>query len=200
VLAAFVLTSLLANGVAALKYGSAENYFMEFGVLALLLLGSELSTRTAPTPRPWLAVGLTAVLLAAFVQASNFAIARIIAKRFYSSDLSLLRAELDRRLAEDPKAWFVSADPRLPVLYPRRSIVGQLLLVSLMHQRRIFDYRRYFEAIADGSLRYHIVDVRSGPPGKVYRDQTNLEAPLATFREIGRFGPYLLLENPRPRP
>jgi hypothetical protein len=86
------------------------------------------------------------------------------------------------------------------VLYPRRSIVGQLLLVSLMHQRRIFDYRRYFEAIADGSLRYHIVDVRSGPPGKVYRDQTNLEAPLAAFREIGSFGPYLLLENPRPRP
>jgi hypothetical protein len=196
ILAALTLCSLVLSLLAGLKYGSSENYFMEFSVLTAMLVGAVLPSWESHSRKYALAVGLALVVIMACALPLKTIIAETRSGRYDARDLSSLMSFLAEKFLQDPDALVFSSDTRIPVLIPKRVAVGQVLLVTLMHQRGLVNYRAFFDLIGSGRLRYHIIDLRIASKEHVYRDPTNLEYHLRNFVEVGVQGPFLILENP----
>lgn len=177
--------SLVAAAASAVKVGSADNYFIDACGVAVLILGSaaaELRTRNSKT-FGFLASAF-AVMLLAYAPIKAAESFRMIATAQRFGSLRPLGERVKQILADKPGAWAFIEDSPAVCFLPERTILPQLLLAKLAHERRRFSYHALQELMPHGeiavlALRYDL------PEGARL-----LGTPVVGFSLIETMGPW----------
>jgi predicted membrane protein DUF2142 len=166
--------------VAGLKDGSAENYYDEFLIVAILAAARLVQAIDSSEPvaqgRPRLLMTVVAAYLVCslpFWTASqvrrywwlpinpvNHPRTSWIIPRtsLWSEDYRLAGAQLSAGFASRPDALVLSFDRALGAFLPDRSVVPQQELATILHDRGIVDYSLFRRFVNEGRIEYVIVD------------------------------------------
>jgi hypothetical protein len=158
--------------IAALKIGSADNYFIDACGVAVLILGAGLAElrRSNPDALP-LVMAATTIFLALLAPIKLYESWRRVSNvRSYAS-LRPAVERIERLLADRPDAWVFAEDGRLAHFFPERSCLPQLLLAQLAFERKTFAFRSLPEFFKHGEVAVAVLrlppNVKREPPLRI---------------------------------
>jgi hypothetical protein len=139
--------------VAALKNGSAENYFIDSVGVALLLIGSALALARRNAPAAFnAAVAMLMLLLVVYAPVKLYESQRRVEAAVGYATLRPFGERMTRLLADKPGAWAFTPDARIACFLPERTILPQPLLAELAFTRRRFSYGVLQELVEHGEM------------------------------------------------
>jgi hypothetical protein len=184
--------SLVVAAAASLKVGSADNYFIDAGGVAVLILGLGAADLRTRNHKAFGFVGSAfAVMLLTFAPIKALESFRRVASAPTFRSLELVGKRVQRLLDDKPGAWAFIEDSPAVCFLPERTILPQLLLAKLAHDRRRFSFHALKELVPNGeiavlALRYDL------PEGARL-----LGAPVVGFTLIEATGPWRIYLHQR---
>ncbi len=192
---AFALLLLFA-ATAALKIGSAENYFIDAWGVAALLLGhaaADLRRQSADAVRTAGLAGAMFLLLFAAPKL-NEARRRVQADPGFA-EFRPVAARVNQLLASMPGAWAFCDDARVACLLPDRTCLPQLLLAQIGQSHGRFRYGELAALTASGDLA--LLVLIGGDGARDVSGTTLLGAPLAGYEFLAAAGPARIFRHRR---
>jgi hypothetical protein len=176
-----------------LKFGSADNYYIDFWVFALTALTGYWTKASlgARAPIPF----LVATYLLFFLPIRTFDNFKYFRGGPRYSDARSAAEHLAAELARDPDAYIYNGDLRLNCMLPKRSLVPQMLLASLLHDRGLVKYDHLARLFTSGRAAYATAVVRGAGDAPSEYVLSPLGAPRIRFRLMGRFGEVAVYRN-----
>ena len=155
-LALYCATMFVLSTIAALKVGSATNYYNDFFWAAVPFLAVEVwdALRQPVWPAPPVLLGgcLYAIVVAATITTHQV-------DRYWLSirdDRLATREGVVRRLRTEltscPNSYLVSFDEAVALLLHDRALAPQTELAVIQHRRRVVDYAAFEEMVTDGRV------------------------------------------------
>jgi hypothetical protein len=189
----FCVVGLFAFATATgLKYGSADNYYIDFLLFALTAL-SAYWTKASEEVKASMRFVVAAYLIF-FLPIRTIDNFKYLRGGPHYADAKPAAEFLATELAADPDACLYSADLRLNCLLPSRALTPQMLLSKLAFDRGLVKYDRLGRMFETGNAAYSALVVRGNdaPPEYVL---SPLGAPRTRFRLLRRFGEVAVYRN-----
>ena len=141
-LAASLAVTFLFAVVAAMKIGSADNYFIDTCGVAVLMIGAAAAELRRSNPRAIRFAAAAAILFLLLVAPIKLyeSWRRVTVARTYTSTRSIAE-RVERLAAEHPGAWVFFEDGPVANFFPERACLPQLLLAQLAFERKTFPYK-----------------------------------------------------------
>jgi hypothetical protein len=199
VLIIFIYGYFLFASLFGLKYGSAENYYLEFLIFSVVAitfyldrilnkkiadnyedesgqLEAKIDLRVAKLMGLWLLTLLITITPFIFVKNAP------VKKNFLASEGQLAVVQFLRDKVVDSDALIITEDPYIIVSIPSHVIANQPVLVELAYLRNQVDFQELYDAVASTRSVY-FADV--GVPDSIYG--INLEDDFLSLKEIDEY-------------